>query len=149
MGSFIIAFLTIALPLAFWVWIIWLIVRASKKKKAAKLAQAEMELTLRLEAEQRRQEEEERDRQRRIEYAQALINKYGVETAKRIAERVPMIGDTEDIIIEMFGKPADIDTKQTAKKATLTYKYAQKTKTQFGLILKFDEGVLVEWEDKR
>lgn len=149
MKELAISVFAVLVPIAFWGWIIWLIVRSVKKRKAAKIAQAEAELAARREAESRRLEQEKQREQDQREYKQRLVDTYGVDTALRIVQQKPKIGDTESIIVEMYGHPVDTDTKQTTKKTTLTYKYAQKTKTQFGLTLKFDDGVLVEWEDKR
>lgn len=157
----------ILFSIAFWGGIIWLIVRASKKKKEAKLEQQKLAFEMQQKADRQRQEAE----QKKVEESEArelhrlereaemkrqhearvhrLTEKYGSVTAKRIMGRVPELGDTEEIIVEMFGRPADTDIKQTTKKTTITYKYAQKTKTQFGLIFKFDDGLLAEWEDKQ
>jgi hypothetical protein len=149
MKEFGVIFFGIILPLAFWVGVGWLIVRYFRKRKARRL-EAERQLAEeQARREQQRIEEEARRQKEAEEYASALIDKYGSEVANRIVRRIPKLGDTEGVIIEMFGQPVDVDVKQTTKKTTLTYKYAQKTKSQFGVIFKFDDGQLVEWEDKR
>lgn len=60
------------------------------------------------------------------------------------------VGMTEELIVDYFGHPeGGIEERVLKTKVSRTYKYAPGRKGQYLLRLKFDNGVLVGWEDSR
>lgn len=125
--------------------IVLLVRRSNKQAKIKAQKQAELEEQLRIQEEKTRLEREEARR----EYVKGLVDLHGEEIANRIIERRPVIGDSKEIIRAMLGTPLDTDIKQTKEKTIDTWKYQQVAKNRYGVIFKFENGSLIEWEDKR
>ena len=79
----------------------------------------------------------------------ALIERFGVEDAKRIVRREIWQGQTEVMLIESLGAPADMDETVMKTKSKRVYKYQPRGANRFGLRVTVEDGVVVGWEDKR
>lgn len=135
--------------IAFFAWIVKQIMKDGQKRKADALRKAEEQLRLQQEQQRMQEERQLKQEEERQKRRAALVDEYGEETVARIESRQPRLGDTPRIIELMLGRPADTDIKQTSKKTVVTWKYAQLTKSRYGVIFKFEDDKLVEWEDKR
>lgn len=93
-------------------------------------------------AEQRKAEEL---RQRR-EY---LMRKYGdAEIVEDIINGVIRQGMTYEMVIDSWGKPADVDERVFKTKTSHTFKYHQTGRNQFASRVKLENGIVVGWKQR-
>lgn len=119
---------------------------------AAAMAEAATEPISRpVRAEQRRREEEEsrrnaadKVRRRREE----LVTRFGVEATERILRREMWQGQTEDMLIEARGAPAEKESKVLKTKSKATFKYGWEGAKRYRLRVFLENGVVVGWEEK-
>ena len=78
-----------------------------------------------------------------------LLEKYqDIEIVERILAGEIWRGGTQEQVRDALGDPVDIDEKVYKTKTKTVWKYQQLTKTQFGLRITFENGVLVGWDKK-
>lgn len=78
-----------------------------------------------------------------------LLEKYDdPEAVEMIMQGKFWQGATEEQVRDALGSPVDIDENVYKTKTKTVWKYQQKTKTQFGLKITFENGVIVGWDQK-
>lgn len=80
---------------------------------------------------------------------EALRAKYGTDTLKCMIVRKPWLGASTNEIRALLGPPERIDEKVMKTRTRHVYKYDQSGKAMFKLSITFDNGLAVEWEDRR
>lgn len=101
--------------------------------------------------------EEERQRQAltdaleaaRKERHAALISRFGFDDAIRIVRGEVWQGQTEVMLLEARGAPADQDEHVMKTKTKRTYKYGAQGGNRYTLRVMLEDGVVVGWEGKR
>lgn len=84
-------------------------------------------------------------RQRR----EALTARFGPDVADAIMRRQVWQGQTEAMLIEARGAPADVDETVLKTKVKRTYKFERVAANRFAFKVFVENGVVVGWEDKR
>jgi hypothetical protein len=84
--------------------------------------------------------------QARLEYAQGLVSRFGIDAANLILAGDPWQGATKDMIQEMLGPPADVSTDVFKTRTSETWKYVQIAKNRYKARIKFENDVCVGWE---
>ncbi len=108
-------------------------------------------------ATQRRAIEEERQRAAIAEAAEAakkqrhaaLVTRFGFDDALRIVRGEVWQGQTEVMLIEALGTPADQDEIVMKTKTKRTYKYRALGGKRYGLRVMLEDGLVVGWEAKK
>lgn len=83
------------------------------------------------------------------ERAAALAVRFGPEISDKIMRRQIWQGQTEEMLLESRGAPADVDEKVLKTKVKRTYKYDRQGANRYGLRVMLENGVVVGSEDKR
>jgi hypothetical protein len=159
----------LGMGIGIWIGVEAIFNKSAKQKEARQKVLADAAKLATETAEQRRiveEQEAERERvaaekraaehQRRLQeieeakkqYHSDLVHRFGVDTANRIVNRRPEIGDTLEIIQEMFGDPEDVSTRETKTQLYQTWKYDKKA-NYYRLTFMFEGDEMVEWSDKR
>jgi len=124
--------------------VVYFIVRHQSEQQ--RLKDAELE---RQRQHQQRLLERQRQEEARKQY---LFNKYNNPAlVERILSRDIRQGDSKDIVTDALGTPASIDTDVLKTKTKEVWKYRkgnEKRVNQHNIIVKFENSVVVGWEDK-
>ncbi|MFA7326305.1 MAG: TM2 domain-containing protein [Candidatus Kapaibacterium sp.] len=126
----------------FFVWYITDIIKFNKLRIEQRIEQNKLSDE---EREKRRKEELEKEEQKK----RLLLSKYSPEIVARIQLKKPAIGDTFDIIKEMFGNPVKYDKEETAKTTKYTLKYYEGQKGSYKLVIELKDDLVSKITDKR
>lgn len=85
---------------------------------------------------------DERARVRR----ESLVARFGDAIAAKIAAKDLWIGATREMVIEMYGHPAEVSEKVLKTKTKRVFKYFPAGGTRFGLKITLDDDEVVGWD---
>jgi hypothetical protein len=74
-----------------------------------------------------------------------LSERFGQPNARRIVDKTPWQGATEEMIREMLGAPEDVSRRVYKTKTTETWKYGRDGK-RYNLQITMENGVCVGWK---
>lgn len=78
-----------------------------------------------------------------------LMKRYGdAQMVDTIMEGRIARGMTADMVVEVWGEPADLDETVMKTKTKAEMKYDQKGKNRFGTRVYIEDGIVVGWETK-
>jgi hypothetical protein len=78
-----------------------------------------------------------------------LTEKYGdPAVVAKLMQRMFWIGQTEGQLIDSLGRPVEIDRKAMKTRTREVWKYNRRTRTQFGLRITLDNGIVITWDQK-
>ena len=77
-----------------------------------------------------------------------LSTRFGSEIAKLIMSGSIHQGMTEEMVIESWGRPADIDKEVLKTKTRQTWKYNQMGTNRFRDRVLFEDGIVVGWKNQ-
>lgn len=77
-----------------------------------------------------------------------LIQKFGPEIAGAILDRRVHQGMTEEMVIEAWGRPADIDAQVFKTKTKHVWKYKPIGKNRFANRIYLEDGRVVGWKEQ-
>lgn len=118
-----------------------------ERERAALAAQMAAEDFARQHAE--RAAAEEAHRLRVQQRSDALHAMFGTEVAQRILAKQVWQGQTEEMLRESLGPPADTEEKVLKTKTKRILKYFPTSKKSYALRVTVENGVVVGWADKR
>lgn len=78
-----------------------------------------------------------------------LLLKYNQDTAVRIIQQKPIIGDSTQIILDMFGNPQNVDKEETANYFKQKLQYGIKKGGGYILTIELKDGIVTKITDKR
>jgi hypothetical protein len=130
----------------------------AKAREVERRLEAERQLRLQAQREEaERQSQLDEYGRRKFEEARSadqrrwneLCARYGQENAERIWDRTLWVGCSDEMLVEMLGKPIDIDERVLKTKISKTFKYEQRGKNRFALRIFVENGAVTGWDDKR
>jgi len=80
---------------------------------------------------------------------ETLTMRFGPQIADAIMRRQIWQGQTEEMLLESRGAPADMSETVLKTKVKRTYKYDRVAANRFALKVLVENGVVVGWEDRR